>query len=124
LPADQTQENLVEGGNILKSSLVNSYDKDLKEAVLVCVRGFEDAQLKEAIKNFSEGGELWELEKAFENYEMKFIRQAKYIAYGPEVVLAYYLAKKNAVKNIRLIFTGKINEISSGEIKERVREIY
>lgn len=124
LPLEKIAEYFVEGGSTLKSSLVNSYDKDLKEAAVICIRGFEDNQIKEAIKNYSEGEELWRLEKAFENFEIKFIRQAKYIAYGPEVVVAYYLAKQNAIKNIRLVFTGKVNGLSSDKIKERVREIY
>ncbi|MBU1178064.1 V-type ATPase subunit [Patescibacteria group bacterium] len=124
LELEKFQSYFIAGGNILASSLVNYYGKDLKEAVTICSRGFEDAAVKEAIKDYAEGGELWKMEKAFENYEIKFIQQAKYIAYGPEIVLAYYLAKKNAVRNVRLIFTGKLNDLPSGEIKERVREIY
>ena len=124
LDLEKFQDYFVAGGNILASSLVNYYGKDLKEAVTICSRGFEDAGVKEAIKDYAEGGDLWKLEKAFENYEIKFIQQAKYIAYGPEIVLAYYLAKKNAVRNVRLIFTGKLNDLPSSEIKERVRDIY
>lgn len=124
LEIDKINKYITEGGNILKTSLINYYQKDLKEAVTICLRGFEDTEIKEEIKNYSEGGDLWKLEKSFEDYEIKFIGGAKYIAYGPEVVIAYYLAKKNAVKNIRLVFTGKLNELKSAEIKERIRKLY
>jgi len=124
LPIEKVEDYLVEGGSILKSSLANSYSKDLKEAVTICIRGFENTSLKEAIKNFAEGDELWKFEKAFENYEIKFIQQSKYIAYGPEPLVSYYLAKKNAIRNIRLVFTGKLNGLDNNEIKERMRDIY
>lgn len=121
---EKVREYLTDGGKIMKSSLENYYPKDLKEAAVVCASGFEDKEVKDAIKEYIEGGELWRLERAFENYEIKQIGNAKFIAYGPEVVVAYYLAKKNAVKNIRLIFTGKLNMLPSSEIKERLRLLY
>ena len=49
---------------------------------------------------------------------------AKYIALGPEPVIAYLMAKETEIKNLRIIFTGKINRLPENTIRERLREAY
>jgi len=101
------------------------YGDDFASLATGCADGLIDTNLKETVKQLAEdNNQLWKLEKAFDDQEIKFLANARYLAYGPEVIVAYYLAKKNAVRNIRLIFTGKLNEVSNSEIKERVRTIY
>ena len=63
-------------------------------------------------------------EKRCFDEEIKYLRKAKYIAYGPEIVVAYFYAKENANKNVRLIMSGKLNKIERRILKERLREIY
>ena len=48
---------------------------------------------------------------------MRYLQKAKRIAYGPEVVVAYYFAKRNALRNTRIIMTGKLNNLPVDEIK-------
>lgn len=55
---------------------------------------------------------------------MEFIKKTKIIAYGPEIPVGYYYAKRGAMKNIRTIMTGKLNNIENEEIKEQLRELY
>ena len=61
-----------------------------------------------------------ELEEA----ELSVIREAKYISEGPLPAVGYFYAKKNAVRNLRLILTAKMNDIPVEDIKPRVRELY
>jgi len=67
---------------------------------------------------------LEQLEKDLENVEINFIKQAKYIDNGPELIVAYYYAKRNAIRNTRLIMTGKANRMPALEIKKLIRELY
>ena len=41
-----------------------------------------------------------------------------------EPIVAYIYAKQTEIKNIRIILTGKLNNINSKTIKERLRESY
>ncbi len=52
------------------------------------------------------------------------MKQAKIKALTIEPILAYIYAKKTEFKNLRIIFTGKLNSIVPEKIKERLRESY
>lgn len=67
---------------------------------------------------------LTQLEKELENIELDYLRQTKYIDNGPELILGYYYAKRNAIRNTRIIMTGKANQIPPLQIKELLRELY
>jgi len=81
-------------------------------------------EMKPAIENYLSEPSLWKLEKNLEEAEVRYVRKAKLIAYGPELIVAYYYAKRNAHRNVRLIMTGKMNKIDPVKIKERIRELY
>ena len=80
--------------------------------------------VKQALRLYAESGMLSDLEKALEEAEMDVVRSAKLIGYGPEVLVAYVYAVRNATRNVRLIMTGKVNEIDPETIKPRVRALY
>lgn len=105
----------------LPSKYLNIYDRDLDEA-LRAVNWH--VLLDGAIAEFINDKNLWKLEKSLEEAEIEYLRSAKRISYGPEVVIAYYYAKRNAIRNVRLIMTGKLNKVEPKKIKERIREIY
>lgn len=123
-PLEEVQADFIDGGTILRTDLIKVYGEELKTGIEVCKRGFDDVKLKEELDKYLDHRKLWRLEKAFENHEIRFCRKAKYIAYGPEIAVAYYWAKENAMRNIRLVMMAKLNGIPAEEIKERVREIY
>jgi len=116
------EKELILGGNIKNCDFVDVYDKDLKEAMKLCGTCFPK-MMNQAFTQYEKDQNLWQLEKAFENYELEFTRKAKYLC-GPEVIVAYYYAKKNAIRNVRLIMTGKLNKVKPEEIKQRVRELW
>jgi V/A-type H+-transporting ATPase subunit C len=78
----------------------------------------------EVFEQFCENDNLWELEKAVDNYKVRYARMAKHFSYGPEVIFAYYLAKINAVTNVRIILTGKLAGLPTQAIRETLREVY
>lgn len=97
------------------------YDRDLEEALRTLNWPVE---LEAAVEEFLNDQKLWKLEKHLEEAELEYIRKAKFVSYGPEVLVAYYFAKRNAIRNVRLIMTGKMNAVPADKIKERVLEIY
>ena len=44
--------------------------------------------------------------------------------YGPEPLIAYFLAKKNNALIVRMILVNKLNKIEPEEIKDRLRDLY
>jgi len=88
--------------------------------------------------HFSPYNELWtrgtdaleeretfvELERGFEDFLMVYLQRAKYIVFGPEPVFAYGLAKRKELSLVRLLGAGKLSQIPSGVLKERISETY
>lgn len=64
------------------------------------------------------------LEREFENFLVTYLKKAKYIVFGPEPVFAYLLAKKRELQLLRLLGVGKLNEIPSEMLKQRMGETY
>ena len=116
--------DLIAGGNLREDALLRNYDNDLGAIVKDAEKAFGTARIIEELNDFLEHREMWRLEKALDDHIIGLIREAKMKPESPGVIAAYFLAKKNAVKNIRLVMTGKLNRIEPREIKERVRELY
>jgi V/A-type H+-transporting ATPase subunit C len=64
------------------------------------------------------------MEKGFEDFLMDYLRRARFVVFGPEPVFAYALARKKELMLTRLVVTGKMNQIPSGMIKQRISETY
>jgi V/A-type H+/Na+-transporting ATPase subunit C len=116
-------EELVPGGEIKEDFFVNILGSSEEEA-MSNIRMHLPNSTRELLDNYLKSSSLSELERDLENIELDYIRKAKFIDFGPEVVIAYYMAKKNAIRNVRLIMTGKLNNIPAREIENMVREIY
>ena len=55
---------------------------------------------------------------------MKLIRPQKYNAFTISPLAAYVLAKENEIKSVRMILSGKVNDLPEAKIRERLRESY
>lgn len=106
----------IEGGKIsLKTFMenINEDEENLKNKFM----GFFET-IEQALYNYEA------LDKFCDNYIMKYMQEAKLKSLTIEPIVAYTYAKQTEFKNIRIIFTGKLNNISSEKIKERLRESY
>ena len=52
------------------------------------------------------------------------MKNSKYIPLGIEPIFAYMFAREIEVKNLRLILTGKVNNVDKKIINERLRDCY
>lgn len=78
---------------------------------------------------FQEGAECLKIsisvfEKWCDNLLMDKARKSKYMAFGIEPLVAYLLAKENEIKTVRIILSGKRNNLKQEMIRERLRELY
>lgn len=67
---------------------------------------------------------LGEFEKLVDDYITKNMKSAKLVGLGVEPIFAYLYAKDIELKNLRIILAGKLNNVDSDIIKERLRDSY
>ena len=78
---------------------------------------------------YAEGAEaLAQSPSAFErwcdNRIIQTISPQKYRAFTIGPVIAYVIARQNEIKTVRIILSGKLNDLPEESIRERVREMY
>jgi len=117
-------EEMSESIIISNLNIQEDYNKDLNALINKLKIIFSENKIDEILNNFLEKKDYYNLEKNLDNYLISLIKNNKMSSESPSVLACYILAKKNAIKNIRIIMSGKINGIKSEEIKERVRELY
>ncbi|MBU1167019.1 V-type ATPase subunit [Patescibacteria group bacterium] len=115
---------LIKNGSVRADLYASYFEAESNDDFLAEVaKLFISARVEEVIKEAIESKDFFKVEKAFELYEAELSREGKKEAFGMEVLIAYVLAKMIANRNIRKIMSGKINEVSSEEIKERIIEL-
>ena len=70
------------------------------------------------------GGSMTVFERACDNAVNDYIRGAKLLSYGPEVVVAYLAAAENEITAARMILTGSLAGVDADTIRERLRDLY
>ena len=67
---------------------------------------------------------LSSFEKWCDNYIIEKLKEQKYehMKIGP--IVAYIVARENEIKAVRLILSGKLNNIDNAIIEERLRDMY
>ena len=106
----------IQGGKITLNTFmenINEDEQNLKNKFM----GFSET-IEQAIYNYET------LDRFCDDYIMKYMKEAKLKSLTIEPIVAYTYAKQTEFKNIRIIFTGKLNNISNEKIKERLRESY
>ncbi len=123
LPAEEWLADMIDNGNLATDEYTNIAEKSVDEALGQLAQLLQFGT-DEAVSDYLQHKSLAKLEQALEEVEMDYLRQAKYIDYGPEMILAYFYAKKSAIRNVRLIMTAKLNDLPASEIKTKTRELY
>ena len=106
----------IDGGNISKNVFIESLGQDIQSSKLKYE--INKQIFDEALYNYEN------FDKYCDNYVMDYMKEAKLKALTVEPIVAYIYAKETEIKNLRIILTGKINNINSNLIKERLRESY
>lgn len=106
----------IEGGKISLKTFMENLKEDEQNLKYKFI-GFSNT-IEQAVYHYEN------LDKFCDNYIMDYMKEAKLKALTVEPIVAYIYAKQTEFKNIRIIFTGKLNNISNNKIKERLRESY
>ncbi|WBW96017.1 V-type ATP synthase subunit C [Oceanirhabdus sp. W0125-5] len=80
--------------------------------------------VREGVEELSKSGKLSTLEMLRDNFIMNKMKDAKYVSFGSEPIIAYIFGKESELKAIRTIMVGKLNKIEPDLIKGRLRDIY
>ena len=70
------------------------------------------------------GGSLTAFEKACDDALTRYLQNAVLIPFGLEPVLAFIAAREQEQRNIRIIVSGRLANLSADTIRERMRESY
>ncbi|MDQ1317388.1 MAG: V-type synthase subunit [Candidatus Poribacteria bacterium] len=120
---------LLPHGTLDKKLFLQQYEETIENFVgdlvaTVLVKTPYVSLVAEAIRGWEEDHSLATFEKLTDNYLINYIKPAQYIVFGVEPLIAYLLAKEHEIKLIRIIITGKINDLPIEIINERLRDTY
>lgn len=113
----------------LDRALVESSVLDIKELKLCALSGEEaiheylkKTSYSDAVPHLKKS--MWEFDKWCDDYFMEKLKPQKYNPFTLSPIIAYFLAKENEIKSIRILLSGKRNMLSEDVIRERLREMY
>lgn len=123
-PRKFLEDVLIDGGKIQKESLMDMLNASEENIASKFQYSDYGEIIKLGVDQYLETGKLNVFEKLSDNFIMDFIKDAKYVSFGVEPLLAYIFAKENEIKIVRIIMVGKLNNIHGDVIRERLRDIY
>lgn len=77
------------------------------------------ADAVQALRESSSAFERW-----CDNLIIRHIRPQKYNPFTLSPLAAFILARENEIKTVRILLSGKRNDIPEGQVRERMREMY
>ena len=119
-----TKEFILPEGDFKIEKIVEIYDSPITSWVEKL--SFTDYKhiIEAGINAYQKNNSLMELEKLKDNFILNFTKIGKYITFGIEPLIGFISAKENDLKNIKILLSGKLNNISENKIKERLRDTY
>jgi V/A-type H+-transporting ATPase subunit C len=123
-PAHLFKIALLWNGNIPATRFKDAFRSKLSELPDIMKLTAYAKIVETGYKHFENEKTFIYLEREIENYLTEFIKKAKLIPFGPEALIAYFLAKKNNALIIRMIMVNKLNNVDPEEIRTRLRTLY
>ena len=123
-PARFFSKVFIEGGSISEDLFEEGFEEPIEQFAEKLPSSELKNMLTESATIVRETGRVTVLEKLSDNLLTDYIKEAKYIPYGIEPLIAYIAAKENEIKTIRIILAGKLAGISTELLRERVRDTY
>ncbi len=112
------------GGTLSEQLFTRNYEEPYPQfADRIAPLGFGELFSRGAVEA-ANTGQFTLLEKLCDDRRMRFLKDAHYVTFGPEPIVAFYLAKESENKNLRMILTGKLVGTAPTVIKERLRQTY
>lgn len=123
-PWSYYSEVFIPGGNIDFATYQKAYNEDVAQFG----SHFKGTLLAEAAttgrEDLEKTNDYTLFEKLCDDAAMDYAKSGKEISFGIEVVFAYYIAKQIEMMNIRILMAGKLANMDSAKIQERMRKTY
>jgi len=118
------QKVLVPGGQVRVEDYLELYSLPFS-AIKARLEETPYGQLvSEGLQHYEQTGSLGQLEKLADDFLIDLVKPARALSLGPEVILGYLVAKENDIKNLRIIWQGKLLGIPKEEIRTNLRKTY
>ena len=118
------EASLITHGSLRREIFTRHFDETVENFPAAMTSTPYAELVAEGIRSWSEEHSLTVYERLSDNYLINYIKPAKYIVFGVEPLIGYLLAKEHEMKLIRIIMIGKLNDLPSEVIQERLRETY
>jgi len=119
LDKNTVSQHWILGGSFTASNLDSAYADEGLSVTSLFKSKFNDAQWKR-INEVLETKNAGELTGVLDQIEYSFLDSVVYQVFGPAPVVAYVRKKLDAIRNVRVIMIGKINNLSQDVIQSRV----
>ena len=123
-PPEVFQRKLLKGGFLEENEFLENYDLTFAEMAEKLRPSPYQGLCERATDLLEERETFIGLERMLEDFLMRYLRRAKNYAFGPEPVFAYGLAKRKELSLLRLLGSGKMNDLPSILLKDRMSETY
>lgn len=115
---------LTDVGSLDKDKLISSAGLGIAELERFLKSGSYKRLLESATDSNSNKLSAVKVDQITDDAYMNKVREARLLPFGPLPSIAYLQAKETEVTNLRLVLTGKENDIDSDIIRERMRLNY
>ncbi|MCX7974112.1 MAG: V-type ATPase subunit [Candidatus Aminicenantes bacterium] len=117
-------EHLYPGGFIEVRLFKESYEQSWADLYPLLMKTDYGHLWERSLLALEEKNTFVVMERECENILIRFWRRAKEITFGPEPVLAYAMARQREIDLLRLVIIGRMLQLPSDLIKERMSETY
>lgn len=114
---------LLKNGNISYDYFLNLYSLNVNNLIEEILKTQYGDRLENGLNELLENNNFSEFEKLIDYLILDYLKNFKLITAGPEVLFEYIFLKKLEVKNLKILFLGKLNSIDAEMIKKRIREV-
>ncbi|MDV3427249.1 MAG: V-type ATP synthase subunit C [Bacillota bacterium] len=121
---DFLKEALLNGGSVDNDVFLNSLNDSVDN--LVSRLSYTDYYkiMKTGLEDYDRNENIIGFERLADDFLMNIIKDTKLISFGAEPIAAYIVAKETEIKLLRIILVGKLNNIPSEVLGERLRDSY
>ncbi|MGB9836504.1 MAG: V-type ATPase subunit [Candidatus Saccharicenans sp.] len=123
-PASCLEENFISGGSLERKFFSEHLETPLEDFASA-LRAYPYAEVwKQGVSFLLAQESFIVFEREAENLLMEILKKARQITFGPEILFAYGLARKQELKLVRLVLVGKMLGLPENIIKERITQTY
>lgn len=107
-------------GNLPVSKFTKGLENDQASLANLFKGTDYEEMAQKSIEAFEKSHSFLPMEKYAEEYLTHLARKTRYTPVGPEVVIAYFFARQNNARLIRIIMVGKINGVPEKILREHL----